>query len=103
MNVSIINERSLLYNVLEQPTIHRLKSRLPWNEFYKSVRNVNLETEWRLAWENSQVVNSHLIDDPTKKVPGFDLSRIAWKNLNRIRTNCGRCNYCLNKWNIVDS
>ena len=26
---SIINERSLLYNVLKQPTIHRHKSRLP--------------------------------------------------------------------------
>ena len=98
-----MNERSLLYNVLEQPTIHRLKFRLPWDVFYESFKNFNLEREWRLAWENSQVANSHLIDEPTKKVPGFDLSRIAWKNFNRIRTNCGRCNYCLNKWNILDS
>ena len=43
---SIINKRSLLYNVLEKPTIHRLKFRLPWDVFYENVRNFNLEREW---------------------------------------------------------
>ena len=36
-------------------------------------------------------------------MPGFSLERKAWKNLNRIKTNCGKCNYSLNKWKIIDS
>ena len=59
--------------------------------------------EWKLAWDYVQVVNSHFVQDPTRMMPGFDLCRVAWKNLNRIRTNCGRCNYWLDKWGILDS
>ena len=62
-----------------------------------------ISEEWKTAWETEPVVNSHLVLDPTVKVPGFKLKKKAWKNLNRIRTNCCRCNYSLHKWNIIDS
>jgi len=100
---SILYENSVLYNVLEDPVIHRLRSRITWDTFFNNIKNFKLDVEWRLAWENDQVVNSHLINDPTSKVPGFNLTRISWKNLNRIRSNCGRCNYNLHKWNIIDN
>ena len=74
-----------------------------WDSFFDSIKSFQLNSEWRIAWESAQTVNSHLIVDPTLKVPGYNLCRVAWKNLNRIRTNCGRCNYNLFKWNIVES
>jgi len=100
---SIINENSLLYEVLEDAVAPRLKSRSMWNDLFESLVNFNVEREWRLAWHNDQVINMDLVVDPTKKLPGFELNRKSWKNLNRIRTNCGICNYSLHKWNKIDS
>ena len=52
-----------------------------------------------MAWYNDQVINMDLVVDPTVKLSGFELNRKSWKNLNRIRTNFGICNYSLYKWN----
>jgi len=73
-----IYENSLLYKILEEPTYQRLKSREPWEKTFENVRNFSLTDEWKIAWENGQVVNSNLISDPTIKVPGFSLERKAW-------------------------
>lgn len=97
------HEKSLLYEILQERITQRLTSRRPIWEFLGSLENFDLDSEWRVAWQNASVVNEYLIDDPTTRVPGFSLSRIAWVRLNRIRTNQGRCNYCLFKWKIVDS
>ena len=40
---------------------------------------------------SSQVVNSHLVRDPTIWQPGFDLPRQQWSLLNRFRTEQGHC------------
>ena len=40
---------------------------------------------------SAQVVNSHLVRDPTIRQPGFDLPRQQWSLLNRFRTEQGHC------------
>ena len=73
---SIIYENSLLYKILEEPTTYqRLKSREPWDKTFENVRNFSLTDEWKIAWENGQVVNSDLISDPTSN------SKSAWIQL----------------------
>jgi hypothetical protein len=61
------------------------------------------EDMWKKNWEEGNVVNEHLINDPTQRVAGFDCQRAVWTSLNRIRTEQGKCNYLLHKWKIKDS
>jgi len=42
------------------------------------------------------VVNSSLVEDPTIRLPGFDLYQLSL--LNRFRTGQGHCNACHKKW-----
>lgn len=42
---SIINGNSLLYKILEEPVVQRLKSRKTWDTTYQSLRNFVLENE----------------------------------------------------------
>ena len=58
---------------MEEPVEQRLKSRRTWDETFESVRNLSVNEEWKFAWETGPVVNSHLVLDPTVKVPGFNL------------------------------
>ena len=67
------------------------------------VDKFNITDKWRERWLDASPCNYHLIDDPTACPQGFDLPRLAWVNLNRIRTGQGRCNACLFKWNLVRS
>ena len=67
------------------------------------VDKFNITDKWRERWLDASPCNYHLIDDPTACPQGFDLPRLAWVNLNRIRTGQGRCNACLFKWNLVSS
>ena len=36
---------------------------------------VDIKSRWRHNWKSAQVVNSHLVCDPTIRQPGFDLPR----------------------------
>ena len=36
---------------------------------------VDIKSRWRHNWKSAQVVNSHLMCDPTIWQPGFDLPR----------------------------
>ena len=38
-------------------------------------------------WKSAQVVNSHLVCDPTIRQPGFDLPLKQWSLLNRFARN----------------
>jgi len=58
---------------------------------------------WKKIWKNENVVNSSLINDPTRKVPGFELPRAIWTALNRIRTEQGKCKFLLHKWKMTDT
>lgn len=97
------HENSLLFDILQNKVIERLKSRKPPWQHFENVKNFNVNDEWRTIWENSAVFGNEIINDPTKKVPGTELKRKEWVTLNRIRTHQGRCNACLFKWKVVDA
>ena len=65
------------------PPLLRLTYRKPlWLE----LQPVDIKSWWRHNWKSAQVVNSHLVCDPTIWQPGFDLSWQQWSLLNHFRT-----------------
>lgn len=60
--------------------------------------NYDMIDDWKNQWNEIGLVNSELVTDPTVMRPGFDLPRPTWSQLNRIRSNHGRCNSMLHKW-----
>ena len=54
-------------------------------------------------WKSAQVVNSHLVCDPTIRQPGFDLPRQQWSLLNRFRTKQRHYGACRRKWRLTDT
>ena len=70
------------------PPLLRLTSRKP---FWLDLQPVDIKSRWRHNWKSAQVVNSHLVCDPTIWQPGFDLPRQQWSLLKRFRTEQGHC------------
>jgi len=64
---------------------------------------VDIKSRWRHNWKTAQVVNSHLVCDPTIRRPGFDLSWQQWSLLNRFRTEQGHCGAGRRKWQLTDT
>jgi len=65
-----------------------------------------IKSRWRHNWKSAQVVNSHLVCDPTIWQPTFDLPRQQWSLLNRFRTEQGHsgvCSACRRKWRLIDT
>ena len=60
-------------------------------------------TNFMHNWKSAQVINSHLVCDPTIRQPGFHLSRQQWSLLNRFRTEQGHCGACRRKWLLTDT
>jgi hypothetical protein len=58
---------------------------------------------WKAAWQEVDIFNKNLIEDPTKQIPGFHLPRKIWCKLNRFRTGHGKCNNMLFHWNIREN
>ena len=56
-----------------------------------------------IDWKLAQVVNSHLVCDPTIPQPGFDLPRQQRSLLNRFRTEQGHCGACRRIWRLTDT
>ena len=80
------------------PPLLRLTSRKPlWLDF----QLVDIKSRWRRSWKSAQVVNSHLVCDPTVRQLGFDLPRQQWSLLNRFRTEQGHCGACRRKWRLT--
>ena len=65
------------------PPLLRLTSRKP---LLPDLQPVDIKSRWRHNWKSAQVINSHLVCDPTIRQPGFDLPRQQWSLLNRFRT-----------------
>jgi len=57
---------------------------------------------WKHNWKSAQVVNSHLMCDPTIWQSGFDLPQQQWSLLNRFHTEQGHCGACRRKWLLTD-
>jgi len=64
---------------------------------------VEIKGRWRHNWKLAQVVNSHLVRDPTIRQPGFDLPRKQWSLLNHFRKKQGHCGACRKKWRLTDT
>ena len=81
---------------LSNPPPTRLKSRSPiWaTEFDHS----HPEDKWRTLWENCDLKNKHLIQDPTKRPYGMKLKHKVWSSLNRFRSGHGCCGELEFKW-----
>jgi len=47
---------------------------------------IDINSRWSHNWKSAQVVNSHVVWDPTIHQPGFDLPQQQWSPLNRFRT-----------------
>jgi len=80
------------------PPLLRLTSRKPlWLDL------CDIRSEWRHNWKSTQVVNSHLVRNPTIRQPGFDLPRQQWSLLNNFCTEQGHCGACRRKWRLTDT
>jgi len=77
-----------------------LASRKP---LWLDLQPVDIQSRWRHNRKSTQVVNSHLVCDPTIRQPGFDLPRQQWSLLNRFRTEQGHCGACRRKWRLTDT
>jgi hypothetical protein len=68
----------------------RLKSRKPlWKEEFL-MQPFSKSDYWKAAWQDVDIFNKNLIEDPTKQIPGFDLPMKIWCKLNRFRTGHGK-------------
>jgi len=67
------------------------------------LQSVDIKSRWRHNWKSAEVVNSHLVCDPTIRQPDFDLPRQQWSLLNRFRTEQGHCGACTRKWRLTDT
>ena len=81
------------------PPLLRLTSRKP---LWLDLQPVDIKSRWRHNCQSAQVVNSHLVCDPTIQQPGFNLPRQQWSLLNRFRTEQGHCSACRRKWRLTD-
>ena len=54
------------------PSLLRQTSKKP---LWLDLQPVDIKSRWRHNWKSAQVVNSHLVCDPTIRQPGFDLPR----------------------------
>jgi len=77
------------------PPLLRLTFRKP---LWLDLQPVDIKSRWRHNWKSTQVVNSHLVCDPTIQQPGFDLLRQQWSLLNHFRTEQEHCGTCRRKW-----
>jgi len=68
-----------------------------------NISPADIKSRWRHNWKSAQVVNSHLVCDPTIRQPGFDLHRQQWSLLNHYRTEQGHCGACRKKWRFADT
>jgi len=82
------------------PLLLRLTSRKP---LWLDLQPVDIKSRWRHNWKSAQVVNSHLVCDPTIWQPGFSLPQQQWSLLNRFRTEQGHCSACRRKWRLTDT
>jgi hypothetical protein len=74
---------------------YRLKSRKPlWKEEFL-VQPFSICDYWKAAWQEVDIFNNNLNEDPTKQE--------AWCKINRFRTGHGKCNSMLFHWNIREN
>ena len=86
--------------IILNPPLLRLKSRKP---LWLDLQPIDIKSRWRYNWKSAQVVNSHLVCDPTIRQLSFDLPQKQWSLLNSFRTEQGHCGACRRKWRLIDT
>jgi hypothetical protein len=92
-------------DIWNPPTL-RLTSRHPiWTQHYIQELSTAPSTadRWRSKWERASPKNSYLITNPEDRVPGFNLPRHLWTNINRFRCDTTRCADTDYKWGLRDN
>jgi len=89
------------------------EGRLPLTSWWRKSSNTNwpllkplpvdIKCRWRHNWKSAQVVNSHLVCDPTIRQPGFHLPRLQLSLLNHFRMEQGHCGACRRKWRLTNT
>lgn len=90
----IRNNPSLpVYQEFLNPPLHRLKSRHPPHQTAHRLTELgfNLVESWKEEWESDPPSSSPDCYNPTLKPKGFTTARREWCQLNRLRTEHGRC------------
>jgi len=82
------------------PPLLRLTSRKP---LWLDMHPVDIKSRWKHNWKSAQVVNSHLVYNPTIRQPGFDLPRQQWSLLSHFHIEQGHCGACRRKWRLTDT
>jgi len=86
-------------DILSPPLLQLTSRKLLW----LNLQPVDIKSRRRHNWKSAQVVNSHLVYDPTIRQPGFDLPQQQWSLLNRFSTEQGHCGACRRKWRLTDT
>jgi len=86
-------------DILSPPLLRLTSRKLLWLD----LQPLDIKSRWRHNWKSAQVVNSHLVCDPTIRQPCFDLPRQQWALLKRFRTEQGHCGACMRKWRFTDT
>ena len=97
------HKNSILFEMIQEKTLQRLKSREPIWKNFDAVKNFDINRIWTQLWNEASVFGYETIDDPTKKANGTELERSTWVTLNQIRTHKVKCGSCLFKWGIIES
>jgi len=67
-SVLVYNSWPIQPDILSPPLLW-LTSRKP---LWLDLQTVDIKSRWRHNWKSAQVINSHLVCDPTIRQPGFD-------------------------------
>ena len=67
-----VHESWPLHHDISNPSLFRLTSRKP---LWRKSEPVDINSQWRESWKSASVVNAHLVDDPTIRLPNFALPR----------------------------
>jgi len=74
-------------DIFNPPLLQLTSRKLLWLD----LQPVDIKSRWRHNWKSAQVVNSHLVCNPTIRQLGFDLSRQQWSLLNCFHMEQGHC------------
>ena len=79
-----VDQSSLISLMHHCTALLQLTSRKP---LWLDLQLVDIKSRWRHNCKLAQVVNSHLVCDPTIRQPGFDLPQQQWSLLNVFARN----------------
>jgi len=81
-------------NIFNPPLLRVTSTKPLWLD----LQPVDIKSRRRHNWKSAQVVNSHLVYDPTIWQSGFDLPR-----QQVFHTEQGHCGACRRKWRLTDT